>query len=113
MQLLDVLQQSLGVDFGVPPKVIEPQVLAEFELLQRQTASFSPVSESAAERCRLELAATAREFSTTKPDLRAFSLRRGHLKVMRELRTNPDIVITRPDKVGPLSFSRVKPMSVR
>ena len=98
---MNTLQEEVlrrGVNFGIPPRIVEPPVLAEFELLQRQTTGFSCVSESAAERCRLELAATAREFASAKPDVRAFSLGREHRKVLKELRANSDLVITRPDK---------------
>ena len=73
-------------------------MLAEFELLERQVTQLTPVSKEAAERSRCELAAVAREFGTTKPDPREFSLRREHRKTLKELRKNQKLVITRPDK---------------
>ena len=86
-----------GVDFGFPPRVSQPEILAEFELLQRQTVSFAPVSKEAAERSRCDLAAIAQEVADTKPNLRKFSLHHEHRKALRELR-NENLVIVRPDK---------------
>ena len=48
-----------GVDFGVPPRINEPEILAEFELLQQRVIQFTPVSETAAGRSRFDLAAVA------------------------------------------------------
>ena len=62
---LTTLQKELlcrGVDFGIPPTIREPEILAEFELLQRQTDHFVAVSKSATERSKSELAAIARQF---------------------------------------------------
>ena len=87
-----------GVDFGVPPKVVGPEVLTEFELLYRQATQFEPVSKDAAERSRCQLSAVAREFATTKPDTRSFSLRREHRKALADLRKNHNLVVTKPDK---------------
>ena len=98
---LSVLEKEVlcrGVDFGVPPVISEPEILAEFELLQRQACTFVPVSKEAAEKSRCELAAVARDFAMTKPDVRNFSLGREHRKTLRDLRMQKDLVITRPDK---------------
>ena len=76
-----------GVDFGIPPpNISEPDILAEFEILQRQTAQLCPTSKEAAERSRCELAAAARESAGTKADTRDFSLQREHRKVLKDLR---------------------------
>ena len=99
---LTTLQKEVlcrGVDFGVPPrKTSDADILAEFELLHRQAAKLRPISKKAAERSRCELAATAREFASEKPDLKGFSLEREHLKALKELRMDHNLVITRPDK---------------
>ena len=87
-----------GVDFGVPPRISEPEVLAEFELLRRQVNSFPPISLEAADRSRCEVAAVARRYATAKPDFRSFSLQREHRKVLKELRKDKSLIITRPDK---------------
>ena len=98
---LTTLQKEVlcrGVDFGVPPKIREPEILTEFELLQRQVTDFSAISKSAAARSKSELAAIAQEIAGTKPDLREFSLKREHRNVLKDLRMNKALVIVRPDK---------------
>ena len=86
------------MDFGIPPKISEPDVLAEFELLLREASRLRPVSQEAAVRSKCELEAVAREFAASKPDMREFSLDREHRKVLRELRMDKRLVITKPDK---------------
>ena len=98
---LNTLQKEVlcrGVDFGIVPRISEPNILAEFELLQRQASQFVPISKADAERSKYELAAVAQEFATTKPDDREFCLKREHRKVLKELRGNKELIITRPDK---------------
>ena len=61
---LNTLQKEVlcrGVDFGIVPRISEPNILAEFELLQRQASRFVPISKADAERSRYELAAVAQE----------------------------------------------------
>ena len=98
---LTTLQKEVlcrGVDFGIPPKISEPDVLAEFELLLREASRLRPVSQEAAVRSKCELEAVAREIAASKPDMREFSLDREHRKVLRELRMDKRLVITKPDK---------------
>ena len=99
---LSTLQKEVlcrGVDFGIPPgKLSEPEILAEFEILERQVARLQPGSKELVERSRCDLAAVAREYATKKADTRDFSLTREHQKVLTELRMNDKLVITRPDK---------------
>ena len=57
-----------------------------------------PVTQSAAERSRGELAAIAHEYANTKPDVRSFSLKREHRNVLKDLRNDENLVIIRPDK---------------
>ena len=87
-----------GVDFGVPPRISVPEVLAEFEILQQQLSQFTPVSKTAAEKSKCDLAALAHEFVGVKPDLRDFCLRREHRKALKELRMSKDLIIVKPDK---------------
>ena len=88
------------MDFGVlpSPRMSEPEVLAEFELLHREAARLRPCSKDLVERSRCELAAAAQEFVTAKGDVKEFSLEREHLKALRDLRMNHELIITRPDK---------------
>ena len=98
---LSILQKEVlcrGVDFGVPGKISEPETLAGFKLLQQQVSLLNPASKEYAERSRCELAAVAQQFATMKPDVQNFSLKRGHRKVMKDLRNDKNLVITRPDK---------------
>ena len=87
-----------GVDFGVLPRISEAEVLAEYELLQRQASQFTPVNKASVERSRCELAAVALKFSQAKPNVKCFSLQREHRQVLKDLRRNKNLVITRPDK---------------
>ena len=81
------------VDFGFPPKISEPDVFAEFELLLRDASRLRPVSQEAVVRSKCEPEAVAREFAASKPDRREFSLDRQHRKVLRELRMDKRLVI--------------------
>ena len=73
-------------------------MLAEFELLHREAARLRPSSKDFVERSRCELAAAAQEFVAAKADVKEFSLEREHLKALRDLRMNHELIITRPDK---------------
>ena len=73
-------------------------MLAEFELLLREASRLRPVSQEAVIRSKCELEAVAQEFAASKPDTREFSLDREHRKVLRELRMDKRLVITKPDK---------------
>ena len=100
---LSTLQKEVlcrGVDFGVlpSPRMSEPEVLAEFELLHREAARLRPCSKDLVERSRCELAAAAQEVVTAKADVKEFSLEREHLKALKDLRMNRELIITRPDK---------------
>lgn len=87
-----------GIDFGVPPRVNEAAVRAEFELLYNKLIFAQPVATTLADTCRIDLAEIAKRYSCAVPDTREFYLQREHLKAPRDLCKNPDIVITRPDK---------------
>ena len=86
------------MDFGIPPKFNQTDILAEFELLQQQLTAVPAKSDVAAATCRASLAAEAFRFAQSPPDTRSFSLTREHIKLLKELRKNPEIVISRPDK---------------
>ena len=90
---------SRGLDFGIPRKnVPREEVLAEFEDFHQQLRRLEPVSTEAAASCRHKLAGIAETFQDTKDNRAGFSLEKEHFKTIRELRNNPDLVITRPDK---------------
>ena len=98
---LTALQKDIlcrGPHFGVPRNTRPEEVLCEFELFYRKLSNFVPRSLSAVAQCRSSLEALAHEYVNTKLDLKTFSLGREHLKVLKELRNNNDLVVTRPDK---------------
>ena len=56
------------------------------------------LSKSSEDFCRTSLAQIATRISTSKPDEREFLLGREHIKALRELKRNTEIIITKPDK---------------
>ena len=56
------------------------------------------MSKEAADVCRSNLAHIAETIHKTTPEQNRFSLEKEHHKTIKELKTNPDLVITRPDK---------------
>ena len=87
-----------GVHFGIPATTKKEHIMAEFQLFYQNVLQFTPVSLSAAAMCRATLESTANEIITSPNDLKSFSLGREHMKALRELRQNEDIVISKPDK---------------
>ena len=91
---------SRGLNFCLPPRIEKEKVLAEFELFYDQLTGIKPpsLSKSSEDFCRTSLAQIATRISTSKPDEREFLLGRKHIKALRELKRNTEIVITKPDK---------------
>ena len=89
-----------AVDFGIPSKTSEPDVLTEFELLLREAPCLRHVSQEAVVRSKCGLEAVAREFAASKPDTREFSLDREHRKLLRELRMVKRLVIHKNLSMG-------------
>ena len=89
-----------GLDFGVPPKMKNFDVLveAEFELCWQQLEGCIPKSEQKAQDCKSNLAHLCRRYANLKPDMAGYPLNRQHFALIGELRKNHDLVITRPDK---------------
>ena len=56
------------------------------------------LSKSTEEFCRTSLAEIATRMATSKPDTKDFLLGREHLRALRDLERNENIVITKPDK---------------
>ena len=100
VELTDVQKSILcrGMHFGVPRNVKSEEILCEFELFYCNLAEFVPHSKNAVAQCRSSLEALAYGYAEKRNGLKAFSLDREHMKVLRELRRNEDLVITRPDK---------------
>ena len=89
---------SRGLKFGIPANTSREEILAEFEVLHQQLRYHQPVSEEAAESCRIRLANAADTFARAKNNQEGFSLKAKPFKVIRVLKANKDIVILRPDK---------------
>ena len=100
MELTNIQKDILcrGPHFGVPQRVRGETVLCEFELLYRNLLEFSPQSKDAATQCRSSLESLAHEYANKDNDTRSFSLGREHMKALRDLRRNHELVISRPDK---------------
>ena len=89
---------SRGLKFGIPGKTPREEVLAEFEVLYQQLRSHPPTSKEAADSCRIRLAYAADSFQRMRNDQQGFSFTAEHLKIIKSLKANKDIVIIRPDK---------------
>ena len=91
---------SKGMDFCLPPNLFEEHVFAEFEILYSRLVQSNPtaIPKPKENRCRSSLTEIALKLASSKPDRRDFLLERKHLKALRELKSNDDIIITKPDK---------------
>ena len=89
---------SRGLKFGIPPKPRREEVIAEIEILFRQLKYHDPTSDETLDACRIRLANAAESFQKAINDLQGFSLKAEHLRTMKALCNNKDIVIVRPDK---------------
>ena len=100
MKLTNIQKDILcrGPHFGIPQRAKGEPILCEFELLHRQLLQFTPRSKNAETFCRSSLEKVAYEYANKDDDIRSFSLDREHMKILKELRKNGDVVITRPDK---------------
>ena len=92
--------QSTGITASilVPRKISPEEVKAEFEQCWQQLADRPPVSRERAEECKARMASLAHKYVNTPLDKAGFPLDGEHMSELRELRKNPDIVITKPDK---------------
>ena len=96
---LEVL--SRGPRFGIPPRsVCKEDILSEFEMFHNQVVSSMKLSTCPEERAafKTKVASLAHDYANIKQDNRFFPLGKEHWKAIGELRSNKDIVITRPDK---------------
>ena len=98
-QLTEVQKNVLcrGLNFGIPPRVCKEEVLAEFELYWKQLEEYA-TSDDSRRRCRASLASIAENYANARIDWTGFPLSKEELAVIRELRRNENIVISRPDK---------------
>ena len=93
-----------GLDFGVPRKSSHEEVKAEFEICWQQLKERPAVSDERREECKLTLTSLAHKYANSRLDRTGFPLNKEHLAAPKELRNNPDIIITRPDKGSGVVF---------
>ena len=100
VELTDLQKDILcrGINFGIPRRVSAEEVKAEFEMCWQQLEERPVVSEDRREECRSTFAAMAYKYANAPLDKSGFPLDKEHMEVLRELRRNTDIVITKPDK---------------
>ena len=106
---------SRGPRFALPPGfVCREEMWSEFELFHQQvSSSFSEAcSQEGKDRLRNDLTYLADKYASIRPDRAAFPLGKEHLKAIRELRQNDEIVITRPDK-GPVRFCLIRRITLQ
>ena len=91
---------SKGMDFCLPPYLVEEHVFAEFEIFYSRLVQSNPtaIPKPKENRCRSSLTEIASKLALSKPDRRDFLPESEHLKAPRELKSNDDIIITKPDK---------------
>lgn len=87
-----------GLNFGIPPaKLSHEAVIAEFEMCWQQLEGMVTSDERRAT-CKTSLANIAQRYASAKIDRTGYPLGKEHMKTIKELRQNHDVIITRPDK---------------
>ena len=100
IELTDIQKDVLcrGLDFGIPRKFSPEGVKAEFEECWQQLKDRPAFSEERRERCKSAMSALGHKYANAPLDKSNFPLKKDHLSALKNLRNNPDIVITKPDK---------------
>ena len=98
LSIMDKEVLARGLKFGIPRKVSREEVLAEFELFHQQLRRQEPRSREAEEVCRSKLAGIAESFHSARGSREGFLLEKEHIKTIKALRENDEIIISRPDK---------------
>ena len=90
---------SNGLDFCLPPKSVNrEEVFAEFEILYAQLARHKPISSNELNALKAKLSDLAHAYCGTPVDLGDFSMHKEHFQAIKSLRSNEQILITKPDK---------------
>ena len=90
---------SNGLDFCLPPKnVNREEVFAEFEILYAQLARQQPISSNELNSLKARLSDLAHAYCGTPVDLGDFNMHKEHFHAIKSLRSNEQILITKPDK---------------
>lgn len=88
-----------GLDFCIPlPNVKRKELFSEFEILNAQAERIAPVSETKTRDSKAKLNDLAHSYASTPVSHSEFKWRKEHFAVIKTLRQDPALVITRPDK---------------
>ena len=87
-----------GLNYGIPPRISKEEIEAEFELCWQQLEELPAYGIEERKECQAAMAHLAQRYGNERIDMTGFPLSKEELKTIKELRQNPDIVITRPDK---------------
>ena len=100
---------SLGLKFSTPPtKIVRENIFSEFECLAGQLNHHTPKSKEDLERLRAKMYDLSHSFCGTPIDLSDFRMHKECFQAYKSLKSNPDIVITKPDKSsGVIILNRV------
>ena len=100
IELTDIEKDVLcrGLNFGVPPRLSQEMIAAEFELCWQQLERTTGALEQRKEECKATLAHLSHQYANTKIDRSGYPLGKEHHQAINELRRNKDVVILRPDK---------------
>ena len=94
--LLEVL--SLGPKFCIPSvKSRQLDLEVQFENLYNQLSDLQPTSELECEQLKATLVSSCYRYLNSRPSVEHI-IPRAHLDALKRLRTNEDIIITKPDK---------------
>ena len=94
-----------GLDYGIPPRICKEEVIAEFELCWKQLENYA-TSDDARRRCKATLSGIAEKYANACIDPMGFPLSREELSVYKNLKSNADIIISRPDKLASDDFEQ-------
>ena len=89
-----------GLNFGIPPKLVEQEVKAEFELCWSQLRDLPAASAERRDECKAtsKLSGLEHKYANSKEDRSGFPLDKEHFTALKELKRNEKIAITKPDK---------------
>ena len=88
-----------GLNFCLPPTSVQrEEVFAEFEVLFSQLLHHKPQSDERLSALKARLSDLAHAYCDTPVDVGDFSMNKESLQAIKSLRSNQDILITKPDK---------------
>ena len=90
---------SNGLDFCLPPiNVNREEVFAEIEAIYAQLARQQPISSNELNSLKAKFSDLVHAYCGTPVDLGDFNMNKEHFHAIKSLRSNEQILITKPDK---------------